>query len=52
MKKGGTLLVALAVVALVAPLAAPYAPDAIELASYLPLTESPRPPQSTDQTFR
>jgi hypothetical protein len=34
------------------PLALPATSDAIELASYLPLTESPRPPQSTDQTFR
>ena len=33
MKKGGTLLIVLALVALVAPLAAPYAPDAIDLAS-------------------
>jgi peptide/nickel transport system permease protein len=32
-KKGGALLVVLALVALVAPLAAPYAPDAIDLAS-------------------
>ena len=33
MKKGGALLVVLALAALVAPLAAPYAPDAIDLAS-------------------
>jgi hypothetical protein len=34
------------------PIALPATSDAIELASYLPLTDSPRPPQSTEKTYR